>query len=464
MCGIFGTMMSKGAASATTLTVLGLHALQHRGQQAGGIVSFDGHTFHQEYTQGKIGDHFSHKAVIETLEGYAAIGHVRYATSGSRQKESGDLAVDDRDLQPLFKRFDHDALALAHNGNLTNYLSLRHNLSRQGVHFTSAVDTEIILNLIDQESPSLPDSLIQALKQVQGSFSLIALSQEYLIGIRDPYGVRPLILGQNPNAWILASETCALDITDASFVREIEPGEMILITPTSVESRFPFQPRKRRFCIFEYIYFSRPDSQLSGLSVYESRKRMGRILAQEAPTPNADIVIPIPDSGVPAALGYAEASALPYELGIIRNHYVGRTFIEPTQKIRHFGLKLKHSVNRRVVEGKTLVVVDDSLVRGNTLRSLIEQLRGAGAREIHIRISSPPIKHSCFYGIDTPRVSEILAHQKSNEEIRRYINSETLEFLTLNGLEQALYSEKSSWFCNACFTGSYPIPVIDNLS
>src|SRR5208282_3547091 len=398
-CGVFGVY---GHPDAAALTALGLHALQHRGQEATGIVAYDGEQFSAHRGMGHVSDNFSSKEVIGRLRGSAAIGHVRYATTG-------EVAL--RNVQPLFADFEFGGLAICHNGNLTNSYQLRRRLVHRGSLFQSTSDTEVIVHLIATSlKETVVDRLTDALRQVQGAYSLAALSQDVIIGVRDPLGVRPLVLGQLGDAWILSSETCALDIIGADFVRDIEPGEMVSIGPGGVKSLMPFDKSRKRFCVFEYIYFARPDSVIEGVSVYDARKRIGQELARESHVP-ADIVIPVPDSGVPAAIGYAEQVKLPFELGIIRNHYVGRTFIEPTDQVRHLGVKLKHNANQAVIKGKRVVLVDDSIVRGTTSKKIVNMMREAGAKEVHMLISSPPTTNSCFYGVDTPERDKLLAYR-----------------------------------------------------
>ncbi len=459
-CGVFGIWRNNDAAA---LTALGLHALQHRGQEATGIVAFDGERFHQQKGLGLVGDNFGDARVIASLPGHAAIGHNRYATTGATVL---------RNVQPLFADFEFGGLAVSHNGNLTNALELRRALVRRGCLFQSTTDSEVFIHLIAISLYStVTDRLIDALKQVVGAYSLVALSSDALIGVRDPLGVRPLILGRvrggseasgTAGSWVLASETCALDIVDAAFVRDVEPGEIIIIDDAGVRSVRPFSARPERFCVFEYIYFARPDSVLDRRSVYEARKRIGIELARESAVA-ADVVVPVPDSGVPSAMGYGLESGVPFELGIIRNHYVGRTFIEPTDQIRHLGVKLKHSANRAVLEGKRVVLVDDSIVRGTTSRKIVEMVRAAGAAEVHMRISSPPTTHSCFYGIDTPERGKLLAARNSVDEMARLINADSLAFISLDGLYRALgrpgRDPARPGFCDACFTGDYPIPL-----
>ena len=457
-CGVFGIWRNNDAAA---LTALGLHALQHRGQEATGIVSFDGARFHQHKALGLVGDTYSDARVIGSLQGHAAIGHNRYATTG-------DTVL--RNVQPLYGDFEFGGFAVAHNGNLTNALVLRRALVRRGCLFQSTTDSEVFIHLIAISLYStVLDRLIDALKQVVGAYSLVALSHSALIGVRDPLGVRPLLLGrvrggENGGAWVLASETCALDIVDAEVVRDIEPGEIVIIDDTGVRSVHPFARQAERFCVFEYIYFARPDSVLDKRGVYDARKRIGTELARESGV-TADVVVPVPDSGVPAAMGYAGESGQPFELGIIRNHYVGRTFIEPTDQIRHLGVKLKHSANRSVLEGRRVILVDDSIVRGTTSKKIVEMVRAAGAAEVHMRISSPPTTHSCFYGIDTPERGKLLAARHSVDEMARLIGADSLAFISLDGLYRALgrpgRDPAQPGFCDACFTGDYPIELAD---
>ncbi len=456
-CGVFGVWNVPDAAA---VTALGLHALQHRGQEATGIVSFDGTRFHSHKAMGLVGDNFGDARVIASLPGTRAIGHNRYATTG---------ATILRNVQPLYADFEFGGFAVAHNGNLTNAHILRRSLVRRGCLFQSTTDSEVFIHLIAISLYStVPDRLIDALKQVVGAYSLVALSDEALIGVRDPLGVRPLILGHigtDPaSGWVLASETCALDIVDAKFVRDVEPGEIVVIDDQGVRSIKPFGRKRERFCVFEYIYFARPDSVMEGTPVYSARKRIGAELARESGVP-ADLVVPVPDSGVPAAMGYAAESRIPFELGIIRNHYVGRTFIEPTDTIRHLGVKLKHSANRAALEGQRVILVDDSIVRGTTSRKIVEMVRQAGAREVHMRISSPPTTHSCFYGIDTPERSKLLAARFSVAEMAEQIGADSLAFVSIDGLYRALGKEDRDparpHYCDACFTGDYPIGVPD---
>lgn len=453
-CGVFGIY---GHQDAAAHTVLGLHALQHRGQEAAGVVSYDGERFHTQRVLGLVGDNLSSEDVIATLPGDTAIGHNRYSTSG-------DTVL--RNVQPLFAELSGGGFAIAHNGNLTNALTLRKMLIKKGAIFQSTSDTEVIIHLVAM-SPylRLVDRLIDALRQIHGAYSLVILTQKKLIGVRDPMGVRPLVLGKlEGGASLLASETCALDIIGAEFVRDIEPGEMVIFNNEGMESLRPLPPLKPRPCIFEHIYFSRPDSLTENTSVYEIRKNIGAELSREKPI-EADLVIPVPDSGTPAAIGYSQASGLPFELGIIRNHYVGRTFIEPTDSIRHLGVKLKHNANRAQIEGKRVVLVDDSIVRGTTSIKIVEMIRAAGATEVHMRVASPPTAHSCYYGVDTPEESQLLASRMNVEEMAKEIGVDTLAFLSIDGLYRAVSnaarSDISPQYCDACFTGDYPIALTD---
>ena len=454
-CGIFG-ILGQTNGDAAAHTALGLHALQHRGQEAAGIVSFDGDHFHNHRALGHVGDNFSSEAVIGRLPGHNAIGHVRYSTTGETIL---------RNVQPLFADFEFGGLAIAHNGNLTNAYGIRRRLVRQGCIFQSTSDTETIIHLIAiSHYSTVVDRLIDALRQLEGAYSLIAMTRRKLIGVRDPRGIRPLVLGRLGNAHILASETCALDIIGARFVRDVEPGEIVVIDEDGVRSVKPFARIPSRFCIFEYIYFARPDSVVEGKSVYDVRKHIGAELARESHVP-ADMVVPVPDSGVPAAIGYAQQAGVPFELGIIRNHYVGRTFIEPTQNIRHLGVKLKHNANTAQLRGKRIVLVDDSIVRGTTSMKIVEMVRNAGATEVHMRISSPPTANSCFYGIDTPATEELLASQMDVEAMARHIGVDSLAFISLDGLYRAVglpgRSTQAPQFCDACFSGDYPVRLVD---
>lgn len=453
-CGVFGVF---GHADAAALTALGLHALQHRGQEAAGMVTYDGRHFHSLRGLGHVADNFSSKQAIERLPGESAIGHNRYSTAGDTVE---------RNIQPLFADFDFGGFAVSHNGNLTNAVQMRRDLVRRGSLFQSTTDTEVIVHLIATSTyTTVVDRVIDALKQVEGAYSLAALSRDLMIGVRDPLGVRPMVLGILDNAWILASETCALDIIGARFVRDLEAGEMVVISADGIESLKPFPPRRARNCIFEYIYFARPDSVMENRSVYDTRKNIGAELARESGVP-ADVVIPVPDSGVPAAIGYAAEAGIPFELGIIRNHYVGRTFIEPTDQIRHLGVKLKHNANRAHVEGKRVILVDDSIVRGTTSVKIVEMMRNAGAREVHMRIASPPTVNPCFYGVDTPEKSELMAAKMSLEEMCKVIGVDTLAFVSMDGLYRAMgesaRDNQSPQYCDACFSGDYPISLTDH--
>ncbi|MGF1629533.1 MAG: amidophosphoribosyltransferase [Kiloniellaceae bacterium] len=452
-CGVFGIF---GNDDAAALAALGLHALQHRGQEAAGIVAFDGKHFNAHRDLGLVGDIFSSEDVMARLAGHAAIGHNRYSTTG-------ETAL--RNVQPLFADLSCGGFALAHNGNLTNARALHRRLVNQGAIFQSTTDTEVILHLIaTSEAASLVDRIISALRQIEGAYSLVAVSSSCIFAVRDPLGVRPLVLGRLGGADVVASETCALDIIGAEFVRDVEAGEMVVLDESGVHSLRPFPPTPRRPCIFEYIYFARPDSMMEGISIYQTRKDIGRVLAQESGLP-ADVVIPVPDSGVPAAIGYAAEAGIPFELGIIRNHYVGRTFIEPGQQIRNLGVKLKHNANRQSIAGKRVVLVDDSIVRGTTSIKIVEMVRAAGATEVHMRIAAPPTTHSCFYGIDTPQREELLASAMNVEAMGRHIGVDSLAFISIDGLYRAMGQKgreaAAPKYCDACFTGDYPIRLTD---
>lgn len=452
-CGVFGIY---GHPDAAAHTALGLHALQHRGQEAAGIVAFDGKHFNAHRDLGQVGDIFSSSEVIAKLPGHAAIGHNRYATTG-------ETAL--RNVQPLFADLSNGGFTLAHNGNLTNARDLRHGLVQKGAIFQSTTDTEVIIHLIaTSEASSLIDRMTAALRQIEGAYSLVAMTDSCLIAVRDPMGVRPLVLGRLGETNVVASETCALDIIGAEFVRDVEAGEMLVLDESGVHSLRPFPPAPRRPCIFEYIYFARPDSLMEGTSIYQARKRIGMELSDESAVP-ADVVIPVPDSGVPAAIGYSERSGLPFELGIIRNHYVGRTFIEPAQQIRNLGVRLKHNANRNSIEGKRVILVDDSIVRGTTSVKIVEMVRAAGAAEIHMRIAAPPTTHSCFYGIDTPQREELLASSLDVSGMAKHIGVDSLAFISLDGLYRAMGESgrdtAAPKYCDACFTGDYPIRLTD---
>ena len=452
-CGIFGIY---GSSDAAAHTALGLHALQHRGQEAAGIVSFDGNRFSSHRAMGHVSAAFSSEKVIKSLPGPAAIGHVRYSTSG-------DTVL--RNVQPIYADLSFGGIAVAHNGNLTNAYALREELVQRGCIFQSTMDTEVITHLIAiSRGRHVVDRLIDALLQIEGAYSLVLLTGKKLIGVRDPHGVRPLVLGNLKGAPIFASETCALDIIGADFVRDVEPGEIVIIDESGINSVKPFPATKRRFCVFEYVYFARPDSMVEGTSVYSARKRIGAELARESAV-GADLVIPVPDSGVPAAMGYATEANIPFELGIIRNHYVGRTFIEPTDQIRHLGVKLKHNANRGLIEGKRVILVDDSIVRGTTSTKIVEMVREAGATEVHMRIASPPTTHSCFYGVDTPERSKLLAATHDIEAMRQFIKADSLAFVSMDGLYRAMgeagRNTAGPQYCDACFSGDYPIALTD---
>ena len=452
-CGVFGVF---GHPDAAALAALGLHALQHRGQEAAGIVAYDGEQFNAHRGMGLVGDNFGSPDVIRKLPGHSAIGHVRYATTG-------EVAL--RNVQPLFFEIELGGLAICHNGNLTNSYHLRKQLVRRGSLFHTTSDTEVINHLIATSAQTtIIDRLVDGLSQIEGAYSLAALSQDSVIGVRDPLGVRPLVVGKLADAWIIASETCALDIIGADFVRDVEPGEIVTADADGLHSYKPFARKPERFCVFEYIYFARPDSVIEGHSVYESRKRIGRELARESFV-DADVVVPVPDSGVPAAIGYSQEAGIPFELGIIRNHYVGRTFIEPTDQIRHLGVRLKHNANRNNLTGKRVILVDDSIVRGTTSTKIVDMVRNAGAREVHMRISSPPTTHPCFYGIATPDRDQLLASRYDVDAMARVIGVDSLAFISIDGLYRAMGATSrdpdAPRFCDACFTGDYPIPLVD---
>lgn len=452
-CGVFGIL---GRQDAAAITTLGLHALQHRGQEAAGIVSYDGAQFHVERHVGLIGDTFTKQSVLDRLPGNRAIGHTRYATTGGAGL---------RNVQPFFAELSEGGFAVAHNGNITNALTIQRNLQKQGSIFSSTSDTETILHLVaTSKARDTNGRFIEAVRQLEGAFSLVCLTAKKMIGCRDPLGIRPLVLGDLDGAWILASETCALDIIGARFVRDVKPGEMVVVTSKGIESLFPFEAAKPRFCIFEYVYFARPDSTIEGRNVYDARKNIGVELARESPV-EADIVVPVPDSGTPAAIGFSQAAGIPFELGIIRNHYVGRTFISPGDAIRHMGVKLKHNANRKMIEGKRVVLVDDSIVRGTTSQKIVQLVRDAGAKEVHMRIASPPTRAPCFYGVDTPEKSKLLASRMSIEEMRDFIRVDSLGFLSLEGLYRAVgesaRNNDQPQFCDACFSTEYPTQLTD---
>jgi amidophosphoribosyltransferase len=442
-CGLFGIW---NHAEAANVVYLGLYALQHRGQESAGIACTDGHAFHVEKAMGWVADAFSRER-LKRLSGHRAIGHVRYSTAGTSSL---------RNAQPITANTAHGPVAIAHNGNLVNAEELRAELEKDGAVFQSNSDTEVILHLLAREpAATLVEQLARALTRVKGAFTLLLLTPDSLIGVRDPSGFRPLSLGRLGEAWILASETCALDLMEARAIRDVEPGEILVVNDKGLSSFKPFKPAERLQCVFEYVYFARPDSVLWGRNVHAVRKALGHQLAREHPV-QADLVIPVPDSGVGAALGFSEESGLPYDSGLVRNHYVGRTFIEPQQGIRHFGVKVKLNPNREVLEGKRVVVVDDSIVRGTTSRKIVKMIRAAGAREVHVRISSPPIQWPCYYGIDTPTRKELIGASHKVEEIQRYLGADSLGYLSLEGMLKATGSDPHH-FCHACFTGQYQV-------
>jgi len=457
-CGVFGVV---GVGTASSLVALGLHALQHRGQEAGGIVTHDPETgFHQARRMGLVRDNFTSTEMIDSLPGPIGIGHVRYSTAGSK----GQTAI--RDVQPFFGEFSMGGAAIAHNGNLTNALELRRELIERGSIFQSSSDTECIIHLMARSmGRTIPDRMEDALRKVEGAFSIVAMTRNKLIGCRDPLGVRPLVLGRIGDGWVLSSESCALDIIGADLVREIAPGEMVVCTENGVESHFPFRPAKPRFCIFEHVYFSRPDSSVGGRSVYETREAIGRELAKESPV-DADLVCPVPDSGTPAAIGYSLASGIPYAMGIIRNQYMGRTFIEPTEQIRNMGVRLKLNVNRALIRGKRVILVDDSVVRGTTSQKIKDMILDAGAAEVHFRIAPPPTAWPCFYGVDTPQRDKLLAATMSEDEMREHLGVDSLKFISLDGLYRAVGESggrdpSQPQYCDACFSGEYPVRPAD---
>jgi amidophosphoribosyltransferase len=452
-CGVFGVF---GVNEAAAITALGLHALQHRGQEACGIATFDGQRFHTERHAGHVADNFTGADLVDRLPGAAAIGHTRYSTAG------GSFI---RNVQPMFADLQAGGVALAHNGNLTNFLTLREKLVEEGAIFQSTSDSEVILHLLARSRKSrVVDRFIDALTQIEGGYALVAITNKKMIGVRDPLGIRPLVLGDLEGKPVLASETCALDMIGARFVRDIEHGEMVVIDAGGVESIRPFPASRARPCVFEYVYFARPDSGVNGRSVYEVRKRMGRRLSEESGVP-ADVVVPVPDSGVPAAVGYAQASGIPFEMGIIRNHYVGRTFIQPTQGVRELGVRMKHSPNRSALAGKRVVLIDDSIVRGTTSRKIVRMVREAGAKEVHLRSASPPIKWPDFYGIDMPDQDKLLAAQQSLEEMTRFLEVDSLGFLSVEGLYWAMEAgprdPANPQFTDHYFTGDYPTRLLD---
>lgn len=456
-CGIFGV---SGVETASAMVALGLHALQHRGQEAAGITSWDGEKFHSHRAMGHVAGNFDRDEVIRGLAGEVACGHVRYSTTGETSL---------RNVQPLYAELSSGGFAVAHNGNISNAMKLRRELVRRGSIFQSTSDTEVIIHLVATSNyRTLLDRFIDALKQVEGAYSLIVMTPEGMIACRDPLGIRPLVMGRLGDAVIFASETVAFDVVGAEYVRSIEPGELVIVpngaTADQVRSHRPFGETGARPCIFEHVYFSRPDSIVDGSSVYSVRKAIGAQLALENPV-EADYVIPVPDSGVPAAIGYAQQSGIPFELGIIRSHYIGRTFIQPGDKVRHLGVKLKHNANRALIDGKSIVLIDDSIVRGTTSLKIVQMMREAGAKEVHMRIASPPTRHSCFYGVDTPERAKLLAAQHDVDGMRHFIQADSLSFLSIDGLYKALGEAKRAdirpQYCDACFTGDYPTSLTD---
>ncbi|WP_315760191.1 amidophosphoribosyltransferase [Sphingomonas sp. Y38-1Y] len=452
-CGIFGVSGGEGAAA---LVALGLHALQHRGQEAAGISTFDGVQFHTHRAMGHVAGNFDRDEVIRSLPGDVAAGHVRYSTTG-------ETAL--RNVQPLYADLASGGFAIAHNGNISNAQRLKRDLVRSGSIFQSTSDTEVIIHLVATSSyRSLLDKFIDALKRVEGAYSLICMTPEGMIACRDPLGIRPLVMGRLGETIIFASETVALDVVGAEFERAVDPGELVIVQDGKMRSIRPFKPVAPRPCIFEHVYFSRPDSIVEDRSIYSVRKNIGAQLAIEAPV-EADLVIPVPDSGVPAAIGYAQQSGIPFELGIIRSHYVGRTFIQPGDKVRHLGVKLKHNANRALIQGKRIVLIDDSIVRGTTSLKIVQMMREAGAAEVHMRIASPPTRHSCFYGVDTPERAKLLAAKMDVGGMTDFIHADSLAFVSIDGLYKALGEAKRADIrpshCDACFTGDYPTSLTD---
>jgi len=454
-CGVFGV---SNCPEASTLVALGLHALQHRGQEGCGIVSYDGKNYHSEKRFGLVGDNFNQENVLKKLTGNYAIGHNRYSTTGGTTL---------RNVQPFFADTNSGGIVVAHNGNLTNAIALRKKLVKDGAIFYSTSDTETIIQLIAKSKREKKiDKIIDALFQIQGAYALVLLSGNTLIGVRDPFGIRPLVIGKLNNSYIFASETCALDIIGAKFIREVQNGEIVCIENNKLQTIKPFPEKKQRPCVFEYIYFARPDSILNGKCAYEYRKDFGKELAMESDI-EADLIVPVPDSGNAAAIGYSQHVGRKFDLGLIRNHYVGRTFIEPVQKIRSLGVKLKLNANKSTIKNKKIVLIDDSLVRGTTCYKIVKMLYDSGAKEVHVRIASPEIKYPDFYGIDTPTKKELLAANKSNEEICKYISAKSLKFLTIDGMYRAMGFEKRNQtypqLTDHYFTGDYPVKPIDNL-
>ena len=460
-CGVFGVT---GLQDAASFVALGLHALQHRGQEAGGIITHEAGTgFHSAHRFGLVRDNFTKASLMETLPGPLGIGHVRYSTAGSKG------ATQIRDVQPFFGEFAMGGAAIAHNGNITNADALRRELIERGSIFQSNSDSECIIHLMARSiQRTIPERMKDALRRVEGAFSIVAMTRTKLIGVRDALGVRPLVIGRFGEGWVLSSETCALDIIGAELVREVEPGEMVVIENGELQSHRPFEAKRPRFCIFEHVYFSRPDSILGGRSVYETRRAIGAELAREAPV-EADVVCAVPDSGTPAAIGFSQASGIPFAMGIIRNQYMGRTFIEPTEQIRNMGVRLKLNVNRALIRGKRVVLVDDSVVRGTTSRKIREMILDAGAAEVHFRIASPPTSWPCFYGVDTPDREKLLAANMSEEEMGRHLEVDSLRFVSLDGLYRAVgeaqgRNASAPQYCDACFSGDYPVRPTDMIA
>ncbi|MCV2880719.1 amidophosphoribosyltransferase [Actibacterium sp. XHP0104] len=461
-CGVFGVI---GVADAANFVALGMHALQHRGQEAGGIVAHDpAFGFSSARRFGYVRDNFTKASLMETLPGALSIGHVRYSTAGSK----GNTQI--RDVQPFFGEFSMGGAAIAHNGNITNADALRKELIGRGSIFQSSSDSECIIHLMARSlQTNIPERMKDALRRVEGAFSVVAMTRTKLIGVRDPMGVRPLVLGRLGQGWVLSSETCGLDIIGAEFVREVAPGEMVVISEKEgVQSFHPFERAQPRFCIFEHVYFSRPDSILGGRSVYETRRQIGVELAKESPV-EADLVCPVPDSGTPAAIGFSQQSGIPFAMGIVRNQYMGRTFIEPTEQIRNMGVRLKLNVNRALIKDKRVILVDDSVVRGTTSRKIKEMILDAGAAEVHFRIASPPTAWPCFYGVDTPQRDKLLAATMSEEEMRDHLAVDSLKFISLDGLYRAVGETKGRnaacpQYCDACFSGEYPVAPRDMIA
>jgi amidophosphoribosyltransferase len=454
-CGVFGIF---GSSDAAVNTALGLHALQHRGQEAAGIVTMRDENFFAHFADGLVADNFTSQEIVNKLEGDRAVGHVRYSTAGKKTA---------RNYQPIYAELSCGFLALAHNGNLTNAATLRKKLIKQGAIFQSTMDTEVIIHLIALSTKAnLIEKIIDATSQVEGAFSLVILHKDGIVALRDPHGVRPLSIARLGDSYVVASETCAFDIIGAKFERDIEHGELVIIDKDGIKSMQPFKPVPPKFCIFEYVYFARPDSMLEGKNVYQMRKNIGAELAREVSI-EADVVVPIPDSGVPAAIGYSAESKIAFELGIIRNHYVGRTFIEPTDRIRNFGVKLKHNANLEVIKGKRVILIDDSIVRGTTSKKIVQMIRAAGAKEVYMLIASPPTMSPCFYGIDTPDKKSLVASYSSVDEIAKMIGVDKLQYLSIDGLYRAIAQTKrdnnESQYCDACFSNDYPIRLVDKI-